>query len=120
MRGNTHKKMMFILTLSFILLSNFSKADARDVWVGTSPATRWECYIMTETIRHLGDSDINLATLKMVTKSSDVRLLEYRFWYDFRYNVVRFSNSQGFNGVANAYDTPIEWRMWQVMRNHNH
>ena len=114
------KKFLSIFAFAIILLSGMNaKVEARDVWVGTSPATGWECYVMTETIRHLGDSDINVATLKMVTKNDSVRQLEYRFWYDFSTDRVRFSNSQGFKGIADEYETPIEWRMWQVIINHN-
>ena len=103
----------------FTCASFQNSAEAQDIWVGTSPATGWECYIMTETIRHLGDSDINLATLKMVAKDNSVRQMEYRFWWDFSIDRVVFSNSQGFNGIADANETPIEWRMWQVIINHN-
>ena len=103
----------------FTCASFQNSAEAQDIWVGTSPATGWECYIMTETIRHLGDSDINLATLKMVAKDNSVRQMEYRFWWDFRIDRVRFENSQGFKGIADEYETPIEWRMWQVIINHN-
>ncbi len=107
----------FLAAIIFVGQNNF--AEAEDVWVGTSNATGWECYIMTETIRHMGDSDVNLATLKMVAKDNSVRKMEYRFWWDFGIERVCFSNSQGFNGIADAYETPIEWRMWQVIVNHN-
>ena len=115
------KKFLPILFATFILtVASFqNSAKASDIWVGTSNATGWECYIVTESIRHWGESDINLATLKMVAKDNSVRQLEYRFWWDFNINEVRFSNSQGFEGIADANETPIEWRMWQVITNHN-
>lgn len=115
------KKFFLILFAAVVMtFASFQNSvEARDIWVGTSPATGWECYIMTETIRHLGDSDVNLATLKMVAKDYSVRQMEYRFWWDFGIDRVCFSNSQGFNGIADEYETPIEWRMWQVIVNHN-
>ena len=113
------KNLFAIAFCAVILLVGANRAAAQDIWVGTSPATGWECYVMTETIHHLGDSDINVATLKMVTKNDSIRQLEYRFWYDFSTDRVRFSNSQGFKGIADEYETPIEWRMWQVIINHN-
>ena len=112
------KKFFSIAALTFVFMCGI-KAEAQDIWVGTSPSTGWECYIMTETIRHWGETDINLATLKMVANDDSVRQIEYRFWWDFRMDVPCFSNSQGFDGIADAVETPIEWRMWQVIINHN-
>lgn len=102
-----------VCVVTFASVQN--SAEARDVYVGTSSATGWECYVMTETHHHLGDSDINVVTLKMIPKNGTARYLEYKMWYDFSRDVVRFSNAQGYEGIADRYETPIEWRMWRVI-----
>ena len=100
------------------------KAEARDVYVGTSSATGWDCYIMTDTIkRYNGDMDYGgdtaytqKATLKMVTGSGNVQYLDYTFHVgNFP---MWFENSQGYRGRVTRNDTPIEWNMHQVMKNY--
>ena len=113
------KKILLTMTLAFtvIFVSAQNQAEAQDVWVGTSPATGWDCYIMTETIKtHRGARESYSATLKMITNSGSVRYLDYNFWYTYEDGIpVYFSNSQGYSGRISKYDTPIEWQMYQVI-----
>jgi len=110
------KKFLAAAALSGMLIFNTAPntAEAYDHYVGTSNATGWECYVMTETVGR--SNDTTFVTLKMVKPNGKVSYLDYRFWYDSRSDVMRFSNDEGFSGIANKYETPIEWEMLQVIR----
>ena len=95
------------------------KVEAADVYVGMSPATGYECYVMTDTIHYQNEHRmfISSATLKMVDQYGDIHYLEYTF-FDLDNDAidVEFTNSQGFSGRATARDTTIEWAMYTVIR----
>ena len=97
-----------------VALNFCGTAEAYDHYVGTSNATGWECYVITETVER--SNDITYVTLKMVKPNGRVSYLGYRFWYDSQSDVMRFANDEGYSGIANRYETPIEWEMVQVIR----
>ena len=101
-----------VFTALILLGSTAEKVSAQDVWVGTSPATGWQCYVMTETARAINDASVEV-TLKMVKKSGNVEYLHYVFWTDY-VNGTFFKNSQGFSGVVDQYKTPIEYNAMRV------
>ena len=105
-----------ILALALTFNAAPNTAEAYDHFVGTSQATGWDCYVMTETIGR--SNDVTYVTLKMVKSNGSVSYLDYRFWYDSSRDAMRFSNDQGYSGIANRYETPIEWEMVQVIRNY--
>ncbi|MCR5834007.1 MAG: hypothetical protein K6G55_05080 [Selenomonadaceae bacterium] len=107
--------MVFMLGLMF---TQQPTAQAYDQYVGTSDATGFECYLMTETIsersRNRGGA-IFWVRLKMVGRS--VQYLDYEL--QISNNGYSFHNDQGFSGVATKYGTPIEWNMCEyVARNY--
>ncbi len=110
------KKILATAVLAGALTFNVAPntAEAYDHFVGTSNATGWECYVMTETVRR--SNDTTFVTLKMVKGNGSVSYLDYRFWYDSKVDAMRFSNDEGYSGIANKYETPIEWEMIQVAR----
>ena len=114
------RKFLFAAVLVFgIVFAQLPTVQAADVYVGTSPATGMDCYLMTETITKLWTTETGKgfnARLKMVGRS--VRYLDYELI--IRYNrTCHFSNSQGYSGEATSYDTPIEWNMCQyIARNY--
>lgn len=111
------KKMFAILIVGLaITCAGITKVEAAEVYVGTSPATGWDCYVLTQTINRSGGN--TYVTLKMYTPSGGERYSDYRFWYDSQRDVMRFSNDSGYSGIANRYETPIEWEMIQVIRNY--
>ncbi len=112
------KKILMAGILAAALTFNAAPntAEAYDHFVGTSPATGWNCYVMTETIGR--SNGTTYVTLKMVKGNGSASFLDYRFWYDSSRDVMRFSNDQGYSGIANRYETPIEWEMVQVIRNY--
>ena len=102
-----------ILGVTLIFTAAPNTAAAEDVFVGTSPATGWDCYLMSETISNIsGGYEV---TLKMIKRNGNVSYLDYSLWYDSSRDVIKFSNSQGYSGVANRYETPIEWEMWNTI-----
>lgn len=111
------KKILATAILAGALTFNAAPntAEAYDQFVGTSSATGWQCYVMTESISR--QNDTTFVTLKMVKSNGSAIYLGYRFWYDSSSDVMRFSNDEGFSGIANKYETPIEWEMVQVIRN---
>ena len=116
--------LVMLVGLAVVFVSSDNKVEARDVYVGTSPATGWDCYAMTETF-HRYDGDINYggetaytytATLKMVTGSGGVRYLDYTFHIgNFP---MWFENSQGYKGITSSTSTPIEWQLFLVISNY--
>ena len=112
------KKMFLVLIVGLaVTCAGIAKAEAAEVYVGTSPATGWDCYVLTETIRR-NNAGTTYITLKMYTQNGNERYSDYRFWYDPDRDVMRFANDDGYSGIANRYETPIEWEMLQVIRNY--
>ena len=117
------KKILSVILLAtiFIFVSGQEKVSAQDVWVGTSPATGWQCYLMTETIRDVSDYNVYVhrfkiqATLKMVTQSQNVKYLYYTFREGVSTHYWYFSNDQGFEGMIDQYKTPIEYNALKVV-----
>jgi len=112
------KKVLLALVLGvMVTCAGVAKVEAAEIYVGTSPSTGWDCYVLTDTIRRIPDVGTTYVTLKMYTKTT-AEYLGYQFWYDSQYDVMRFSNDDGYSGIANRYETPIEWEMVQVIRNY--
>jgi len=111
------KKILVALLIFGGIFSVGNFANAQDVYVGTSNTTGRDCYLMTETIysywkgTHAHCID---ATLKMVRRSDgNVQYLDYTF---IDAPPIHFRNSQGFEGTADQYKTPIEWNMfWAII-----
>ena len=70
------KKILAVAILGMALTFG-GKAEAYDHFVGTSEATGWDCYVMTETVERA--NDITYVTLKMVKGNGRVSYLDYRF-----------------------------------------
>ena len=107
------KKILAVAILGMALTFG-GKAEAYDHFVGTSETTGWDCYVMTETVDRVNNA--TNVTLKMVKGNGSVNYIDYSFWYDSQYDAMRFSNTEGYSGIVNRYETPIEWEMVQVIR----
>lgn len=95
------------------------QVEAAEIYVGMSPATGYECFVLTDTISRKNEHRmvITSATLKMVDGYGDAHYLDYKFFaLDGGTADVQFTNSQGFSGRATPQDTPIEWAMYTVIR----
>lgn len=105
-----------ILGVALIFAGAQNKVEARDIFVGTSSATGWDCYVMTETFQRLVGARLNYeVTLKMITRSGNVRYLDYTIGLGGGYPIW-YRNSQGYSGEITQYGTPIEWNMYQTLR----
>lgn len=107
------KKFLMLAVLGFALVFA-GRAEAYDHFVGTSETTGWDCYVITESVSR--DDNLTYVTLKMIDGYGKPHYLGYRFWYDSSRDVMRFANDEGYSGIANRYETPIEWEMIQVAR----
>ena len=85
------------------------KISATDIFVGNSPFTGWDCYVMSETIKRSSQTNLISVRLKMITQTGEVKYLDYEFGSD-----GTFKNND-FSSKADADKTPIEWNIWQVI-----
>ncbi len=95
------------------------KVEAAEIFAGTSPATGYNCYVLTNTISRKNEHRMLIisATLKTVDQYGDAHYLDYKFFdLDGDSIDVDFTNSQGFSGKATAENTPIEWAMYTIIR----
>ena len=114
-------KNFFVAAIVGLIICAGVKAEAAEIFVGTSPATGYDCYVLTNTISSKNEHRmlITFATLKMVDRYGDAQYLDYTFFdLDGDFVDVEFSNSQGYKGRATAQDTPIEWAMYTVIRDY--
>ena len=113
------KKFLFAAIFGLTIVFATAQAQAAEIFVGTSDATGWDCYVLTDSISYKEKNHmlVTHATLKMVDGYGKAHYLNYTF-YDLNgdFNDVEFSNDQGFRGMATPQDTPIEWSMYTVCR----
>ena len=112
-------KQIFLAAILAVIICAGAQVEAAEIYVGNSPATGWDCYVLTDSISHRNEHRmlISYATLKMVNGYGDAQYLDYTFYdLDGDFDGVEFSNSQGYRGLATAQDTPIEWAMYTVIR----
>lgn len=108
------KKFFATVFIAVVIFCGNNFAQAQDVYIGTSNATGWDCYMMTETMNDINSNRFEV-TIKMVTKSRSVKYLSYTFWRDSYNSDWYFSNSQGYSGRVSA-ETPIEWNIVRAFR----
>ena len=121
-----NEKILSVLLLAAVLIfvSGQEKVLAQDVYVGTSNATGWNCYVMTETINkttyvtHSREKYKIYFTLKMVTPFQSVKYLDYTLSEGFTSRVWYFSNAQGYEGTIDQYKTPIEYNAFKAICQH--
>ena len=106
------------LGLTIIFTSAQNHVEAKDVYVGTSKTTGWDCYAMTETFQRFRKSRLRYeATLKMISSEGNITYLDYTFVVGGKYPIW-FHNSQGYSGAVTRYGTNVEWNMYQLIRKH--
>ena len=113
------KKFLLAAIFGLTIVFATAPAQAAEIFVGTSTATGWNCYVLTDSVRHKDEHRllITYATLKMVDSSGVAKYLDYTFFdLDGDFDGVEFSNEDGFRGMVTPQDTPIEWAMYTVCR----
>ena len=119
------KKFLMAAIVGLIICAGV-KVEAESVYVGKSDVTDCVCYILTDTItfRQEGKMVVSKATLEMREGAGNGKLPTYYVDYTFYYypgyaDEPRFENSQGYSGIADPYNTPIEWAMYEFIREHD-
>ena len=122
-------KKFFMAALVGLIICAGVKAEAADippVFVGKSDATGFTCYILPDTIKshREGNMAVSTVTLEMRDGAGNGKLPTYYVDYTFYYypgyaDEPRFENSQGYSGIADPYNTPIEWAMYEFIRKHD-
>jgi hypothetical protein len=117
------RNVLLTAIVSLIICAGVTAEANSAVYVGKSDATGFTCYILTDTITYQkeGKLVISTATLEMREGSGNGNLpthyLDYTFYFYPGYaDEPRFENSQGYSGIADPYNTPIEWAMFEVIR----
>ncbi|MBR2773513.1 MAG: hypothetical protein IKD73_00815 [Selenomonadaceae bacterium] len=114
-------KNLFMAVVVGLILCAGVKAEAAEIFVGTSPATGYNCFVLTNTISRENEHRmlISSAVLKMVDQYGAAHNLTYTFFdLDGDAIDVEFTNTQGFSGKATPQDTPIEWAMYTVINDY--
>lgn len=115
-------KKFFLATLVVgLMICAGAKVEAAEVYVGTSPVTNNKCYVLTDTINHDYEERMIIysATLKTVDRYGDKHFIDYKFYsLDGDTDNVQFVNSDGFKGIADSYETPIEWAMFLFVKDY--
>ena len=96
----------------------------KEIFVGHSDVTDRDCYLLTDSI------DINLdefvrgregyyiCKIKMVKSNNDVKYLKYKFFSKTKFHPPKFENDQGFSGIIDEYETPIEYNTFMALKRH--
>ena len=104
----------FVFTVVAAQFFGVTAVEARDVYVGTSDTTGYDCYLVRDSVSY-NDSEYKSFSckLKMVSPSSgEVHFLYYDFWLD-EDHYYHFKNSQGFSGRADDR-CPIEQKIVRI------
>ena len=114
-------KKFFLAAIVGLILCAGVKAEAEEVYVGTAPVTGYKCYVLMNTVSRKYEDRmvITSATLKTVDRYDDEDFIDYTFFaIDGGTDDVQFTNSRGDSGIADSYDTPIEWNMYIVIKDY--
>lgn len=114
-------KNFFLAAIVCLIICAGVKVEAAEIFVGNSPATGHNCYVLTDTIDRYNEHRMVIisATLKTVNRYGDEYFIDYKFFaLDDGIEDVRFANSEGDRGIVDEYDTPIEWKMFMTIRDY--
>lgn len=110
--------IILALTVMFFNIQ-MTEAARTHIYIGTSPATGRDCHVMINTI-HWQNRRVFTVTLATYRQGKETVYLDYTFREHAQGRGVEFSNSQGFSGWIDKYETPIEYNTWiYVYDNHN-
>ena len=114
-------KNFFLAAIVGLIIFAGGLAEAEEIYVGNSFATGHDCYLLTDTIRR--DYEHNMviysATMRTLDSFDNELFIDYKFFaLDDGIEDVRFMNSDGDRGTVDEYDTPIEWKMFMIVRDY--
>ena len=105
------------MILMLAVMSFSAQVKAEEVYVGTSPATGRDCYVITQSIRWQNRRVVNLSLAMYRPGEANPLYLGYTFREYAQGRGVEFSNRQGFSGWIDEYETPIEYNTWVLVYN---
>lgn len=114
------QKIFAAVFLAAVLLIG-GNVNAQDVYVGSSNVAGRDCYLMTETIREYDTARYHVkAKVKLVRRSdSNVQYVDYTFTDGGGESPgLWFQNSQNFHAMLSSSETPLEWKMYQLIQSH--
>ncbi|MBE8949814.1 MAG: hypothetical protein SR3Q1_04350 [Quinella sp. 3Q1] len=114
-------RKIFVAAIVGLIICAGVKAEAAEIFVGRSPATGFDCYVLTNTIDRYNEERmvITSVTLKMIDSHGDDYYLDYKFFaLDGGDDDVQFTNSDGYKGMVDEYNTPIEWAIYAVTKDY--
>ena len=114
-------KKFFLAAVVGLIICAGVKVEAAEIFIGNSPATGRDCYVLTDTIYRTNEHRMVIisATLKTFDSFDNEQLIDYKFFaLDGGDEDVQFTNSEGDRGIATEYDTPIEWAMYMLIRDY--
>lgn len=107
--------LSMILVLAVISFNAQTTEAARThIYIGTSPATGRDCHVVLSTI-HWEHRRLFSVTLATYRQGSETVYIDYTFREYAQGRGVEFSNSQGFSGWIDKYETPIEYNTWVLV-----
>ena len=114
-------KKFFLAAIVGLIICAGVKAEAAEIFVGTSPVTGYDCYVLTHTIDRNYEDRMVITSVRLKT----VNRVGYEYFIDYKFYAidggeenVQFVNSDGFSGMVDRYDTPIEWAAYTVTRDY--
>ena len=107
----------FLAAAIVIIICAGVKVEAAEIFVGRS--SYGDCYVLTSTIDRDNEARMVIfsVTVKMIDSDGDYRYVDYKFFaldggdYD-----VQFTSSEGDGGIADEYDTPLEWKIYEFIK----
>ncbi len=114
-------KNFFLAAIVGLIIFAGGLAEAEEIYVGNSFATGHDLYLLTDTISRDYEHKMVIysATIKTLDSFDNEYFIDYKFFdLDDDGEDVRFTNSEGTRGLVDEYDTPIEWKMFRIVRDY--
>lgn len=109
----------FAAVIVGLIICASSVACAEEIYVGNDNDR--DCYVLTDTIYRTNEHRMVIisVTLKTVDNFGSEDFIDYKFFaLDGGDEDVQFTNSNGDKGIANEYDTPLEWKIYTLIRDY--
>ena len=109
------KKIISLMILMLAVMSFSAQVKAEEVYVGTSPTTGRDCYVITQSIRWQNRRVVHLSLAMYRPGEANPLYLGYEF--RAQGGGIEFLNRQGFSGWIDEYETPIDYNTWVLVYN---
>lgn len=114
-------KNFFLAAIIGLIICAGNLAEAEEIYIGSSPDTGRDCYVLTDTIYRTEEHRMTIyfVTMKTFDSFGDEIFIDYRFFdLDDDGEDVQFANSDGDKGIADDFNTPFEWKMFMTVKDY--